>query len=147
MIATAIGPKNTLRDSGIIASTAARAVSTIGRNRRTVASIIACHGASPAALSCSIWSTRITELRMIIPDKAMVPSIATKPNGLLNTSKNRVTPINPSGAVKNTIAMREKLRSCTISNVSTTTINSGTPAFTESWPRVESSTVPPTSSK
>ena len=42
MIATAIGPKNTLRDSGIIASTAASAVSTIGRKRRTVASMIAC---------------------------------------------------------------------------------------------------------
>ena len=81
MIATAIGPKNTLRDSGIIASTAASAVNTIGRKRRTVASIIACHGLSPAAMSCSIWSTRITELRMIIPDNAMVPSMATKPNG------------------------------------------------------------------
>ena len=81
MIATAIGPKNTLRDSGIIASTAASAVSTIGRKRRTVASMIACQRSSPAAMSCSIWSTRITELRMIIPDSAMVPSIATKPNG------------------------------------------------------------------
>ena len=44
---------------------------------------------------------------------------------------NNVTPINPNGAVKNTIATREKLRSCTISKVSTTTINSGTPALTE----------------
>ena len=84
---------------------------------------------------------------MIIPDNAMVPSIATKPNGLPNNSRNNVTPIRPKGAVRNTMTMREKLRSCTISNVSTTTINSGTPAFTESWPRVESSTVPPTSSK
>ena len=41
MIATAIGPKNTLRESGSIASTAASAVSTIGRKRRTVASMIA----------------------------------------------------------------------------------------------------------
>src|SRR5690349_21571739 len=54
MIATAIGPKNTLRDNGIIAKTAASAVNTIGRNRRTVASIIACQGLSPAAMSCSI---------------------------------------------------------------------------------------------
>ena len=39
--------------------------------------------------------------------------------------------LDPNGAVKNTIATREKLRSCTISKVSTTTINSGTPALTE----------------
>ncbi|MDT4879297.1 hypothetical protein FQZ97_1149510 [compost metagenome] len=77
----------------------------------------------------------------------MVPSIATKPNGWRNTIRNRVTPINPNGAVRNTITVREKLRSCSISNVSTTTMNSGTPAFTEFWPRAESSTVPPTSSK
>src|SRR3990167_11338478 len=43
MIATAIGPKNTLRDSGIIASTEASAVSTMGRKRRTVAPTIASH--------------------------------------------------------------------------------------------------------
>ncbi|MNC81482.1 hypothetical protein D3C75_1346280 [compost metagenome] len=54
MIATAIGPKNTLRDNGIIARTAASAVNTIGRNRRTVASMIACQGFNPAAMSCSI---------------------------------------------------------------------------------------------
>src|SRR3546814_8637261 len=47
MIATAIGPKNTLRESGIIASTAVIAVSTMGRNGRTVASRIACHGVLP----------------------------------------------------------------------------------------------------
>ena len=41
MIATAIGPQKTLRDSGIIASTAAAAVRTIGRQRRTAASTIA----------------------------------------------------------------------------------------------------------
>ena len=35
----------------------------------------------------------------------------------------------------------------TISKVSTTTMNNGTPAFTEFWPRAESSTVPPTSSR
>ncbi|MNE11046.1 hypothetical protein D3C80_1037870 [compost metagenome] len=54
MIATAIGPKNTLRDNGIMASTAASAVSTIGRKRRTVASMIACQRSTPAAISCSI---------------------------------------------------------------------------------------------
>ncbi len=53
----------------------------------------------------------------------------------------------PSGAVTSTIAAREKLRSCSISNVATTIRNSGMPALIESWPRVESSTVPPVSSR
>src|SRR5258708_37162049 len=43
IIATAIGPQKFERDSGIIASTAASAVSTIGLKRRTVASTIASH--------------------------------------------------------------------------------------------------------
>ena len=51
MIEMAIGPQNTLRVSGIIASTAAAAVSTTGRDRRTVASTIAAHGAMPRAMS------------------------------------------------------------------------------------------------
>ncbi len=84
---------------------------------------------------------------MIMPARAMVPSIATKPNGWRNSSRNRVTPIRPSGAVRNTIAIREKLRNCTISRLNTTTMNSGTPAFTELWPFAASSTVPPTSSR
>ena len=145
MIATAIGPKNALRDSGIIARIAASAVSTIGRKRRTVASTIACHGSRPSPRSRSIWSTRITELRMIMPASAIVPSIATKPNGTRNTSRNKVTPINPSGAVSSTMMLREKLRSCSISSVNTTNRNSGMPALIASWPRAESSTVPPAS--
>ncbi len=84
---------------------------------------------------------------MIMPARAMVPSMATNPNGWRNTSRNRVTPISPRGAVRNTMNIREKLRSWTISRLSTTTMNSGMPAFTERWPRSESSTVPPTSSK
>ena len=47
MIATAIGPQNTERDSGIIASTAAAAVSTIGRSRRTADSTIASQVGTP----------------------------------------------------------------------------------------------------
>ncbi len=68
---------------------------------------------------------------MIMPDSAIVPSIATKPNGLPNSSRNSATPINPSGAVRNTIAEREKLLSCSISRLTTTITNSGIPAFTE----------------
>ena len=82
-----------------------------------------------------------------MPNKAIVPSIATKPNGTRNTSRNRVTPIIPSGAVASTSAVREKLRSCSISRVTTTSTNSGIPALIEFCPRAESSTVPPVASR
>ena len=51
MIATAIGPQKLLRVSGIIARIAAAAVSMIGRNRRTVDSMIAVHSGWPSATS------------------------------------------------------------------------------------------------
>ena len=54
MMAAAIGPQNTLRESGIIASTAAAAVRMIGRKRRTAASTMAVQVGTPAATSCSI---------------------------------------------------------------------------------------------
>ena len=63
MMATAMGPQKTLRDSGIMASTAAAAVRTMGRKRRTADSTIASQAGTPRARSCSIWSIRITELR------------------------------------------------------------------------------------
>jgi len=50
-MATAIGPKNTLRVNGIMARIAAAAVSTIGLKRLIVDSTIASQSASPAALS------------------------------------------------------------------------------------------------
>ena len=81
MMATAMGPQNTERDSGIIASTAAAAVSTMGRSRRTADSTMASQVGTPRARSCSIWSIRITELRWIMPMSAITPSSATKPNG------------------------------------------------------------------
>ena len=54
MMATAIGPQNTLRDSGIMARTAAAAVSTMGRKRRTAASTMASHADTPRSRSDSI---------------------------------------------------------------------------------------------
>ena len=83
---------------------------------------------------------------MIIPDSAIVPSIATKPNGWLKTSMAAVTPISPSGAVSTTIATREKLCSCSMSTVRTTSASSGSPAMTDFWPLALSSTAPPVSS-
>ena len=84
---------------------------------------------------------------MIMPARAMVPSMATKPNGFWNNSRKKVTPISPSGAVIKTINDNGKLRSCNISKVITTRMNSGIPAFTDFCPRADSSTVPPTCSK
>ena len=46
-----------------------------------------------------------------------------------------------------TSAVREKLRSCSISRVTTTSTNSGIPALIEFCPRAESSTVPPVASR
>ena len=79
-------------------SEAAAAVSTIGRKRFVVASTTASQGCRPLAISMSIWSIRITELRMIIPLKAMIPRIATKPIGVPVDNKAATTPIRPSGA-------------------------------------------------
>ena len=126
MIATAIGPQNWLRDSGIIASTDAAAVSRIGRQRRTAASTIADQVSTPRSLSRSIWSTRITELRMIMPTSAMTPSWATKPNGRCSTSRAAAAPMKPSGPVRKTSSEREKLLSCSISSVKMTNSASGT---------------------
>ena len=52
---------------------------------------------------------------MIMPASAIVPSIATKPNGTLKTRSAAATPIKPSGAVSSTSARREKLCSCSMS--------------------------------
>src|SRR6185369_17680383 len=49
MMATAMGPQNTDRDRGIMASTAADAVNTIGRSRRTADSTIAFQAGIPLA--------------------------------------------------------------------------------------------------
>ena len=129
MMAIAIGPHSSLRVSGIMASTAAAAVSMIGRKRRTADSRIAIHGWWPASMSWRIWSTRITELRMSMPNRAMMPSWATKPIGARKASSAPTTPIMPSGAVSRTIAVLEKLCSCSMSSVTTTRIITGNTAW------------------
>ena len=60
IMATAIGPQKMLRDSGIMASTAAAAVNTMGRRRWVAASTIASQVDRPAAWLASIWSIRMT---------------------------------------------------------------------------------------
>jgi hypothetical protein len=54
MMVIAIGPQKALRASGIMPRIAAAAVSTTGRARRTVASMMARYRSWPAAMSRSI---------------------------------------------------------------------------------------------
>ena len=145
MIAIAIGPQNTLRLSGIMARMAAAAVSTTGRARRTLASTTAVQRAAPAAMSWSIWSTRITALRMIMPPSAITPSSATKPKGAWKASRAGTTPIRPSGAVRKTMPTRRKLCSCTISTPSVTRNISGKTAKSARLDLSLSSLAPPIS--
>src|SRR4249919_1603578 len=147
MIAIAIGPQNTLRVSGTMASTVAAAVRTTGRARCTAASTTALQRSRPAAISARIWSTRITALRMIMPDSAMTPRIATKPSGAWHTSNAATTPIRPSGAVRNTIVISEKLWSCSIRISRITTSITGATASNAVFALLLSSTAPPTSTR
>ena len=82
-----------------------------------------------------------------MPESAIVPSMATKPNGLSNTNNAIVTPIMPKGAVSITKNTREKLCSCKISSVSTATKNKGAPLATDAPPLADSSTAPPVSTE
>jgi len=145
MIAIAMGPQNTLRVSGTIASTVAAAVSTTGRVRCTAASSTAFQGSRPSAISACTWSTRITALRMIIPHSAVTPRIATKPSGAWKMSSAATTPMSPSGAVRNTMNMREKLWSCSIRIVRIVTSITGKTAISAWLAVLLSSTAPPTS--
>ncbi len=144
MIATAMGPQKTERDRGIMASTAAAAVSTMGRSRRTADSTIASQVGMPLARSCSIWSIRITELRWIMPMRAITPSRATNPNGRPSSRRAPATPAMPSGPVRNTSMARLKLCSCSISSVKVRNSMIGMPAAIDPWPFELSSTAPAT---
>ena len=145
MIETAMGPHSTSRDSGIMARMAAAAVRVMGRKRRTVASRTASHGVCPSSMSCRIWSTRMTVLRMMMPASAMVPSMATKPKGRPETSSAATTPTMPSGAVSITISTSEKRRSCSISSVRISPTISGMPLMMEACALTFSSSGPPAS--
>ena len=132
---------------GIMPRIAAAAVSMIGRNLWVVASITAFQGSTPCARSCSIWWTRITELRMIMPASAMMPSVAMKPIGVLVVSSAVATPMRPSGATLITMASWRKLPSCTMSTVSIRVIMSGNWASRAALLCALFSTVPPVSSQ
>ena len=93
----------------------------------------ASHGCMPAALSFSIWSIRMTELRAIMPVSASTPRMATKPSGACASSKAATTPISPSGATLSTSSTRWKLCSWNIRMVSTSSIITGTTASTDAF--------------
>ena len=78
-------------------------------------------------MSCSIWSTqddRVAHDHAHQRDRAEHRDEAERH---VEHSRNRVTPISPSGAVSTTSSTRGKLRSWIISTVNTTSMNSGTP--------------------
>ena len=104
--AMANGLQNTDPMRGIMPKIAAIAVSMIGRKRSVAELIIASRGSWPSALWISIWSNKIMELRMIIPERAIIPRIAIKPNGVLVILSANTTPISPNGAVSRAIIMR-----------------------------------------
>ncbi|MNG06826.1 hypothetical protein D3C84_900950 [compost metagenome] len=122
---------------------AAAAVNRIGRRRCSVASTTASQGDEPCATKASIWVTRITELRMMMPISARMPRIATKPIGVPVGTSASTTPIRPSGA---TLATRNIF--CTLCNwiirkvAIRNTIN-GTTWLIGPWALALSSTVPP----
>ena len=71
--------------------------------------------------------------------------MATKPKGIPETSSAATIPTMPRGAVSTTMATSEKLRSCSISSVSTRPTISGMPALIDAWASSLPSTGPPAS--
>ena len=145
MIAKAIGPQNTVGAMGISPRMVDSAVSIIGRKRPVAAVRTASSSASPAALSCSICTIRISAFLATIPSSDRMPRIATKPSGLLDTSSAETTPISPSGMTISTMIMRWKFCSSSISAVIISRIISGATAITEARLSALSSAMPPTS--
>jgi hypothetical protein len=110
-----------------------------------VASITAFHLSRPAAMFVSIWSMRMTEFRMIMPLSAMMPRIATKPNGVPVDSNAATTPISPNGATLTTRNSRWKLCNWTMRMLAISSRVTGNTAATEAWPLALASSVPPAS--
>src|SRR5271155_4936243 len=88
---------------------------------------------------------RMTVLRMSMPASAMSPSRATNPNGFAARLSASDAPTIPSGAVKNTMARREKLCIWIISSVSMARIMTGKRMKIELLPFWDSSIAPPIS--
>ena len=139
MIATAIGPKNAERDSGIIARIAASAVSTIGRKRRTVASMIASQRSLPARdvlLDLVHQDHRVAHDHAGQRDRAQHRDEAER-HAEHQQEQRHADQAQRRGQQHQRV--REKLCSCSISSVTTTSRNSGMPALIELWPRALSS--------
>ena len=147
IIATAIGPKKSLRVERDHREHRRRG----GQHDRPEAAHRRADDRVPRrrrrrAMSWSIWSTRITELRMMIPDSAIVPSIATKPNGLPNASSAERHADQPErrGQHDHRRAREAPAAGSSAASARRAT-SSGTPAAIDFWPRAESSIAPPIS--
>ena len=114
MMAKAIGPQNTSAAIGMNPSTVEIAVSMMGRKRESVASTTASQACGLCVRSVSICSMRRTALRAIMPNRARMPRMATKPSGLPTISRVKTMPIRPIGITLTTRNRRLKLCSCAI---------------------------------
>src|SRR6516165_2930767 len=109
MIATAIGPQNTVGAMGIMPRTVETAVSMIGRKRELLASTAASQGPLPCARSASIWLMRITAFLLIMPSKNRTRRIVTRCRASHGGGDATTTPIIQSGATLTTISNGGKL--------------------------------------
>ena len=82
---------------------------------------------------------------MIMPHSAVTPRIATKPSGAWKISNAATTPIRPSGAVRSTMNIFEKLCSCSIRIVRIVSSMTGNTAASALLALSLSSTAPPMS--
>ncbi len=93
-------------------------------------------------MSCSIWSTRITLLRMMMPASAITPRMATKPNAAWNMSSAAAAPMMPSGPVASTIMVLPKCCSWIMSSTRIDHQHDGIFSLMEVWLLAASSTAP-----
>jgi len=99
----------------------------------------------PCETSVSIWSTRITALRMIIPASAINPSSATKPNGWLATFSPSEAPIMPQRRCEKHQDQPREVLQRIINSVSMTITINGNRTKIDALPLADSSIAPPIS--
>ena len=145
MIAKAMGPQNTVGAIGIRPSTVEKAARLSGRMRELDAATTASQTFLPSARSVSICTTRMTAFLAIMPIRARMPRMATKPSGRFETSSARTTPMMLNGSTASTTNRLRNLPSWNISTVSINRIMIGTTANTEACDLALSSAMPPSS--
>ena len=130
MMATAIGPQNTLRDSGIIASTAAAAVRMMGGSAAPPLDDRIPGGDAALAVVLDL----VDQDHRVAHDHAHQRDHAQQRHeaeGPVQQQQRAATPAMPIGPVRNTSTARLKLCSCSISSVNMMNSITGAPAAME----------------